>query len=246
MVPCLVSFRTGLVLDGTEPGDTLQVVTPSAFIASLRGEAGVLRSGPRAPAAEDSQRARLIAGMAEAASAKGYTETTIADVVALAQVSRRTFYEHFADKDACFLAAYDASSDEVMARIAAAVADESPEWQERVAAGVRAYLETLAAEPELTRLFLVEVLRAGPAAVERRRAVHARFAELVQLLAEEHAGDLPPGHRFEPAMALALIGGVNELVLHHVHAGRTGELHALHEPAVAMVRALLAPVPARG
>lgn len=217
---------------------------PSAFIATLRGETGVLPSGPRTLSAEavgDVHRARLIAGMAEAAAQKGYTETTIGDVVARARVSRRTFYEHFADKDACFLAAYDASSDELMAMIARAVGDETLPWQDRVAAGVRAYLETLAAEPELTRLFLIEVLRAGPRAVERRHAVHRRFAALVQDLAEAGAPDLPPGHRFDPEIALALIGAVNELVLHDVHEGRTGELGRLGDTAVTIVRALLAP-----
>ncbi|HEX8102313.1 MAG TPA: TetR/AcrR family transcriptional regulator [Solirubrobacteraceae bacterium] len=223
-------------------------MSPSAFIASLRGEAGTLRSGPRtaSPAvAEDSQRARLIAGMAEAAAEKGYTATTIADVVARAQVSRRTFYEHFADKDACFLAAYDASSDQLMGLIAGAVSDDALPWQERVAAGVRAYLDTLAAEPELTRLFLVEVLSAGRAALARRRAVHQRFAQLVVRLAESGAAALPPGHRLDPALALGLIGAVNELVLDSVDEGRIAELSELRDTAVTIVRALLAPDPAR-
>ena len=45
--------------------------------------------------------------MAQVVAEKGYAATTVADVVERAGVSRRTFYEQFADKEACFLAAYD-------------------------------------------------------------------------------------------------------------------------------------------
>src|SRR6476659_5078578 len=87
-----------------------------------------------------SQRGRMIEAMAETVAEKGYAATTVADVVARAGVSRKTFYEHFADREECFLAAYDAAVDALFARVAERVATGAPEgddWQGRVRAGVR-------------------------------------------------------------------------------------------------------------
>src|SRR5919206_1669524 len=89
---------------------------------------------------------RLVAGMVAAVAERGYAATTITDVVRHARVSRRTFYEHFADKESCFLAAYDAVSDAVLAGMAGA-AGEADDSKERIDAAVRAYLGALAAEP---------------------------------------------------------------------------------------------------
>src|SRR3954447_24211790 len=72
-----------------------------------------------------SQRGRLLDAMAEAVAQHGYGATTVAHVVALAGVSRKTFYEHFADKEDCFLALYDAGIAYVLGRIADALGDET-------------------------------------------------------------------------------------------------------------------------
>ena len=147
------------------------------FIARLRGDAATLRPGPRvlAPETVDSvHRARLVAGMAEAVVEKGYAGTTIADVVARAQVSRRTFYAHFPDKATCFLAAYDAASDLLMALIEHAVDRIAGcSCLERGAWGVLAYLHGMAAEPGLSRSFIGEVLYAVREDLELRRCKHA-------------------------------------------------------------------------
>jgi AcrR family transcriptional regulator len=179
----------------------------------------------------DVHRARLIAGIAEASAEKGYAATTVAHVVARAQVSRRTFYEHFADKQECFLAAYDAVSDILIALIAQAVADEERPWQERVRTGVEAYLEALASEPGVTRVFVSEILGAGPLALRRRRAVHRRFAELLQELALVHAD----GARLDADMAVAVVGGVDELVRLAVEEDRAEDLPRLAAVATRLV-----------
>src|SRR5258708_4614521 len=73
----------------------------------------VLPRRPHASVREElraSQRGRLICAVADAVAAKGYARTTVADITALAGVSRKTFYEHFEDKEACFLASYDAGA----------------------------------------------------------------------------------------------------------------------------------------
>src|ERR687893_3211952 len=70
---------------------------------------------PRVVAA--SQRARLLEAVGRAVAEKGYAGATIDDVVRRAGVSKKTFYEHFADKEECFLAAYEAASEELLARV---------------------------------------------------------------------------------------------------------------------------------
>lgn len=221
-------------------------VTSGGFIEALKGEAGVLRPGPRvlAPETVDGvHRARLLAGMAEAAAEKGYAATTVADVVRRAQVSRRTFYAHFADKDACFLAAYDACADLLIGVVGQVFDSSDAPWPERVELGVSAYLHAMAGEPALTRVFLIDILAAGPDALARRRAVHRRFERLLLDLVERHLDELPPGVSLDPAMATAIIGGVHELVLLAVEDDRAGELPLIVDAAARLVRAVLAPAP---
>jgi AcrR family transcriptional regulator len=162
--------------------------------------------GPRA-AASASQRARLLDAIVRAVAGKGYAKVTVADVVGLAEVSRRTFYEQFGDKEACFLAAYATGSQAVIEDIAAAVrASGAEDWHERVRVGIDTYLDTLSAEPDLARVLLVDVLGAGPRSVDLRREVRERFAAL-------YAGD--EGEVSEPYRR-ALVGAISELVQEHI------------------------------
>jgi len=160
----------------------------------------------------DDARGRLLGGLAAAIVDKGYAATTIADVVRHARVSKRTFYEHFADKEACYLALYGAIADHLLDVIARAAASDLP-WRERLHAGARAYLAALAAEPALTRTFLLEIQAAGPGAFARRREVHRRFATLLRELTERAAAEEPGLAPLSPAMAIAVVGGINELLI---------------------------------
>src|SRR5258707_2850574 len=76
----------------------------------------------------ESQRGRMLEAMALAVAEKGYAATAVADVIARAGVSRKTFYEHFANREACFLAAYDAGVEALLAAIDEAIA-AAPDWQ---------------------------------------------------------------------------------------------------------------------
>jgi AcrR family transcriptional regulator len=179
-------------------------------------------AGPRA-AASASQRARLLEAMTRAVATKGYAKVTVADVVSLAGVSRRTFYEQFSDKEDCFLAAYTTGSQAVIDDIAAAVrASDSDDWRERVRVGITTYLEILSAEPDLARTLLVDVLGAGPRAVELRRRVRERFAAL-------YAGE--EGVVSEPYRR-ALVGAISELVQEHI---LTDGAHSLTQLAPTLV-----------
>ena len=94
-------------------------------------------------------RERLIAAMATSIEEKGYRDTTVADVVRIARTSRRNFYEHFADRDACFLALFDATNEAMMREIADAVRPDRP-LDEQVDRAVDAYIDNVAAIPRCT------------------------------------------------------------------------------------------------
>jgi AcrR family transcriptional regulator len=191
-------------------------------------------------------RERLVYGMVAAVARRGYAATTITDVVREARVSRRTFYEHFPDKEACFLAAYDALSDGVLGVIATA-AREATTWEERILAGVHAYLQALASRPEVARVFTVEILGAGPAALARRREVLRRFAATIQAEVEAARAAGAPVPPLGDRAALALTGAIHELVLAALERsgderqrGRRGDgLEALEDDLAAVVSAVL-------
>src|SRR3954463_2098239 len=103
-----------------------------------------------------SQRGRLLDAMAEAVAEKGYATTTVADVIARARVSRKTFYEHFRDKEECFLAAYDEGVAILMKEIRRA-GEHEQSFLERMRARVRAYLSLLVEEPAFARAYLIEI-----------------------------------------------------------------------------------------
>ncbi len=190
-----------------------------------------------------SQRTRTIEAMAATVAEKGYAATTVADVVARAGVSRKTFYEHFADREDCFLAAYDAAVDVLLGALAQRVAEGAPkgdDWRSRVRAGVHGYLEALAAHPDFARTFLVEVRVAGPRALARRAQVHARFVEFLRAQAALAREDHPWLPELPDAAYAALVGGMDEVVSAQVAEGRTASLLDL-EPGLSYFQlALLA------
>jgi AcrR family transcriptional regulator len=186
---------------------------------SASGEIHALRvlprgryAAPRAVVAE-SQRERLLVAMADATATKSYANVAVADVIERAGVSRRSFYEHFANKEECFLAAYDAGVEGLLRAIGEAE-DAADGPLEGARAGTEVYLQLLADNPAFARTFLIEVLGAGPAALERRDAVHQRFADR---LAEAHEAiteqlgksTKPPA----PYIFRAAVGAIHELVI---------------------------------
>jgi len=168
-------------------------------------------AAPR-PVVREAQRARMLAAVVQAVAEKGYARVVVADVIERAGVSRKTFYEQFTNKDDCFLAAYDASVDDLLATIDDALEPLAPDWLAAHHAAVNAYLEALAASPGFARAFLIEVLGAGPEALNRRAAVQDRFAAQLRNVHRRARADIPeipevPTHTFRAA-----VGAVNELV----------------------------------
>ncbi len=168
---------------------------------------------------EEAAKKSLIDGLAASVVEKGYVATTIADIVRHARVSKRTFYEYFVDKEDCFLAGYRAASEDTLAIIEAA--SKAPgTWQERTQIAAQAYLQALETFPALTRTYLVEVYAAGPRALSLRREIHGRFADQLRRLSLQAKKEDPKMRALTPAMATAVVGGIHELVLAELEAGK--------------------------
>jgi len=169
-----------------------------------------------------SQREWLLEAAMRVVAEKGYAAATVADLTREARVSRTTFYEQFADKEACFLAAYDSATEIAIKRITKAYEGQE-RWPEQVGAGLAALLETLAAEPALARLGLLGVSAAGPAAQRRYRLALGRLTPLF----EEGRDFAPQGRQLPANTSRMAIGAVAGLIAEELRAGRAAELPGL-------------------
>ncbi|MEV4136178.1 TetR/AcrR family transcriptional regulator [Dactylosporangium sp. NPDC049742] len=159
-------------------------------------------------------REALTGGLAAAIADKGYAATTIADVVMHARVSKRTFYEHFTDKESCLMALYEQGCVHLLAVVrSAAGGGRGDSWKAMVNDGVTAYLNALESMPAVTRTLLVEIQAAGPKAYRLRQQMQRRFADtLVEVVDAARAAD-PAIPELSQLLAIALVGGVHEMML---------------------------------
>ena len=175
---------------------------------------------PRAYAVR-SERERLLEAVVKTAAAKGYEATTIDDVVEFAGVSRGTFDEMFASKEECFLEAYDAVFDVLVAHVTAAFeAADDESWPEQIAAGLGALVELLAMEADIARMAMIEVTAAGDDARERYRAMLTRFTPFLEK-GRTYSGQ---GEELPADTARFAVGGATSMIFDEVRAGRGPEL----------------------
>lgn len=181
-------------------------------------------------------RARLLQGLAEGIREEGYRATTVADIVRRARTSRRTFYEHFDDRDACFRA-LDASAAQVVGYMMRQAIDESAPWDVRIAQAVDAYFALVVAEPEVT------------VALHRESAVLAEQDEdgshdgvlvmskiIVDLFEQTVSADEPIVPLTLPA-AIVVTAGIREIMVRTIEAG--GDVLAIKPLAIAMLSAFV-------
>lgn len=175
---------------------------------------------PRAYAVR-SEREQLLEAMVRVAAEKGYEAATVSDVVELAGVSRATFYENFEGKEDCFLEAYDAVIDVLVAHVTTAFESATGEpWPRRIAVGLGALVELLAAEADIARMAMVEVTAAGDDARERYRAALARFTPFL----EEGRTYSGQGDALPADTARFAVGGATSMIFDEIRAGRGPEL----------------------
>jgi AcrR family transcriptional regulator len=186
-----------------------------------------------------SQRSRLIEAMAQVVADKGYAATTVADVVERAGVSRRTFYEQFSDKEACFLAAYDAGLAAVLGRISsAAEGDPGAGWRDRARSGVEAFLGLLASEGAFARALQVEILTAGPAALDRRAGMLVMFSGIWRNVHERARAEEPSLGELPDEVFTILTAGFEELIRDCIRTRGPAALPELADPMLRTVFAI--------
>ncbi|HEX7280190.1 MAG TPA: TetR/AcrR family transcriptional regulator [Solirubrobacterales bacterium] len=167
----------------------------------------------------ESQRNRIHQAMIEVVSKRGYPETRVVDVIGVAGVSRKTFYELFDSKEDCFLAAYDVLLENLLGEAANAFeAVPGVPWAERVSAALATLLDHLAEHPGEARFAIVEVLAAGPKALARRDAALRQFTGFLEAGRSETSVELPG------ITSLAVAGGINELLYSEILHGAVGRL----------------------
>jgi len=239
------STHQHLLMSGTVAYPGGPTMTADAPPPNPAGRLPSGRHGLPREAVTASQRGRLIEAMAHVVAEKGYAATTVADVVERAGVSRRTFYEQFNDKEACFLAAYDAGLAAVLARIGqtagAPAAPGGPPltgWRDRARAGVVGFLDLLAAEPAFARALQVEILTAGPAALERRAGMLATFGAVWRSVHEAARAEDPGLPPLPDEVFAVLTAGIEELVRDRLCREGASALPALAEPILRTVFAV--------
>ena len=183
---------------------------------------------------EASQRDRMLLALAAAMTEKGYVGTSVADVLKRSGVGRETFYQLFSSKADCFMQAFDAAGEMLLGRLdqAAGEADGSPLERFEHALGV--YLDLLAEQPALARVFLVEVYAAGPEALARRAALQERIVDRLAAL-------LDAGTERERFACQVLVAAVGSLVTTPLVADDTAAVRALRTKVVDLVRGALEP-----
>jgi AcrR family transcriptional regulator len=167
-----------------------------------------------------SQQERLVAAILRVTAGKGYLETSVADVLKEAGVGRESFYRHFKDKEACFLAASEALTNDLEARIREAYDQPGP-WPERVGGGLGAGLDWFATNPEIARVILVEMGSVGPTGRERFQATLHRFTAML----DEEREPAVPAADFPDVASIAL-GAILAKIHEEVVIGSPADLPA--------------------
>ncbi len=198
----------------------------------------ILVADGEATDAADPFRRRLLDGLADSIAERGYRASTVADIVRAARTSKRTFYDRFASKEACFLELLRADNEALAGQIRAAV-DPNGDWQDQIRQAVGAYVAHIRAQPAITLSWIREL----PSLGEVARPAQRRGLDLMTSLLVELSGS--PGFRraglpaLTPQLAVILLGGLRELTALAVEDG--ADIGAITGPAVDASIALLGP-----
>jgi AcrR family transcriptional regulator len=168
------------------------------------------------------QRRRLIEAVPQAVAEHGYEAMSVADMVRAAGVSRNAFYDNFADKHACFAAAFEACH-ELLLEVVTRSCRRGAALDERVGAGLGAGLDLLSEEPEVARLLFVEALAAGDEVALRHHEWLRRYGALLRDASLRMAAY--PGETAE--IDAIVLGGVASRLSGEILGGRATQLRQL-------------------
>lgn len=185
-------------------------------------------------------RRRLLAGLAASIAETGYRGTTVADIVRHARTSRRTFYEHFSDKEACFVSLLT-NTNAVMIRQISAAVDPGAAWTSQVRQAVQAWVSCAESSPALTLSWIRDVPSLGAAARRLQRETMEDFIIMLQTLCDTEQWRAVRAGPVSRPLAIMLLGGLRELTATIVEDG--GRMSDITELAVHSSIALLGPAP---
>jgi AcrR family transcriptional regulator len=183
-------------------------------------------------------RQRLLDALEEGIAEDGYPRTTVADIVRRARTSRRTFYEHFDSREACFVALLTEANAEQVRQISSAVDAKAP-WKSQVRQAIEAWISSAESRSSLMLSWIRDVPSLGDAARGLQRDAMENFVEMVRALAdtgEFRAAGVGP---FSRQRIIMLLGGLQELTAITVEEG--GRMSDVTDEAVDASIALLSP-----
>jgi AcrR family transcriptional regulator len=170
------------------------------------------------------QRERILAAMLRACSEIGYLKVNVQDVIDRAGVSRPTFYEHFDNKEACFLAAFDTTAACLRERVSTAADKGGGCWRDRLRFGLETLLHFASTEPDAARALIVEARAASPEAAMRRDDLLDHFAGCIDTQVQDLLPDAPSHSSITSA---GIVGGVEALLYSRLNKGETAELDSM-------------------
>jgi AcrR family transcriptional regulator len=199
------------------------------------------RHAPPLEVRQDRQRARLFAAASAVFARLGYADATAEAIAREAGMSKATFYEHFDNKEDCIVALFDAATELLLHNMREAVAQHvDAEPRTRVRTTLEAFLETLARYPNESQTLLVEIVGAGPRAMERRdRALDTVAAYIDDLNRVDAARGRSP-RLASPHDAYAITGAVVELASRQIRVGVPGSIRELEPVVERLILGLLA------
>jgi len=168
------------------------------------------------------QRERMLLATAELVAERGYQKTTIELIAKTARVALVTFYEHFANKEECFLAAFDenvAAAGEVFAELL----DPEQPWVEQISTGLEVLLEMVVREQARAKLCIVEAQAAGTESLARYQSMLERVAPKLREGRELN----PRAARLPDGLEVAIAGGLMWLVHQRLVSDRVDDLKGL-------------------
>jgi len=186
-------------------------------------------------------RQRLLDALADSIAAHGYRATTVADIVRRARTFRRTFYAHFSDQEACFVALLTEANAQMIRQISAAVDPAAP-WTVQVRQAVDAWIASAESRPAITLSWIRDVPALGTAARRLQRDTMEAFITMIQTLCDTEAWRAVRPGPVSRQLAVMLLGGLRELTASTVEDG--GQVGDITEFAVQATGALLGPAAA--
>jgi AcrR family transcriptional regulator len=209
------------------------VVTPWGESDSLRDR--MLRRGPGNPPEKvaNNQRMRLFGAMVACVAQQGYAATSVADLTRTSGVSRRSFYDLFDDKDACFVATVEAILEAAIGLVLPE--DREGDWEERARRDFYAFAAALSAQPAAAKMCLVDAYAAGPKAVELVEGMVAAGEALLQ----KRFAESPDRAQMPPELVTAFVGGVLEIFRHRFRLG--AEVTAVSDELMVLALSYRAP-----